>query len=52
MGVGGFLLAGGHSPPFFEPGPQPFDLVAMNVDPVRTGDWRLVALGWDRRLSA
>ena len=35
----------------FKPGPEALDLVAMDVDPVGAGYWRLVPLGRDRRLS-
>jgi hypothetical protein len=50
--LGRFLIAGRHSPPLFQPGPEPLDLVAIGVDPLRAGDLVLVALRRDRRTRA
>src|ERR1700712_1401923 len=43
----GFLITCCDGPPFFELGPEPLDLIAVGVDPVGTGDRRLIAPGWD-----
>ena len=43
------LIAGCDGAPFLEARPQALDAVAIVVDPARTGDGRLVALGRDRR---
>src|SRR3954452_9842171 len=37
------------STPFFQPSPEPLDLIAVVVDPVWAGDGGLVALWRDRR---
>ena len=43
------LVACGDRAPFFQPGPQPLDLVAVRVDPGRTGQRFLVPAGRDHR---
>src|SRR3954467_10900506 len=49
---GGLLIAGRNPPPFFHPSPEPFDIVAIGVNPVWTGDLFLVALRGDGRTRA
>src|SRR3954467_1022708 len=49
---GGLLIAGRHRPPLFQPRPEPFDVVAIGVNPVWTGDLLLVALRGDGRTRA
>src|SRR4051795_13220933 len=51
-GAGRLLIAGGNGAPLFQPRPEPLDVVAIGVDPLRAGDLFLVALGGDRRASA
>src|SRR5215211_2244309 len=51
-GASGLLIAGRNRAPLLEPGPEALDAVAVDVDPRRTGDGRLVALGRDRRACA
>src|SRR5215211_7816946 len=51
-GASGLLIAGRDRTPLLEPGPEALDAVAVDVDPRRTGDRRLVALGRDRRTCA
>src|SRR4051812_46244163 len=42
-------MGGPHRPPLFEPRPEPFHVVAIVVDPLRTGHRGFVLLGRDRR---
>src|SRR5215207_7010416 len=51
-GLGSLLIAGRNRAPLFQPGPKPLHLVAIGVDPVRTGHRSLVRLRWDRRTRA
>ena len=51
-GARGLLVAGRDRTPLLEPGPEALGAVAVHVDPRRTGDRRLVALGRDRRTCA
>src|SRR5215203_1467268 len=44
-GRGGLLVAWGHDPPLLQSGPEPLDYVPVVVDPLRTGNRCLVALG-------
>lgn len=46
---GGLVVTGGDGAPLLKARPQPFDDVAVVVDPVRRGDRCLVPLGRDRR---
>src|SRR3954467_7751952 len=46
---GGLLIAGRNRPPFFQPRPEPLHVVAIVVDPLRTGHRGFVLLGRDRR---
>src|SRR3954469_3002074 len=48
-GAGRLLIAGGNGAPLFQPRPEPLHVVAIVVDPLRTGDLFLVALGRDGR---
>src|SRR5829696_7701744 len=48
-GRGSLLVARCNSPPLFQSGPEPLDDIAVGIDPVRTGDRRLIGLGRDRR---
>ena len=49
---GGLLIAGRDRAPLFQPRPEPFDVVAIVVDPLRTGHGGFVLLGRDRRTRA
>ena len=51
-GVGCLLVACRDGVPFLKPGPEPLDLVAVRVDPIRADHGRLVLLGRDRRPRA
>src|SRR5215218_7576129 len=51
-GAGGLFVAGRNRPPLFQPGPETFDAVAVDVDPGGTVHRRLIALGGDRRTCA
>src|SRR4051794_6825420 len=46
---GGLLVAGRNRAPLLEPCPEPLHVVAIVVDPVRTGHRGFVLLGRDRR---
>src|SRR4051794_26695101 len=46
---GCLLIAGRHRPPLFQPRPEPLHVVAIVVDPRRTGHRGFVLLGRDRR---
>src|SRR3954470_23600071 len=47
-GLGRLFIAGRNRAPLLEPRPEPLDLVAIGVDPVRTGYRGLVPLRRDR----
>jgi hypothetical protein len=52
MKQGGFLMAGRDRSPLLQPRPEPFDLVAVGVNPVWAGDGCLGVPGWNGRSSA
>src|SRR4051812_1487660 len=49
---GGLLVAGRDGAPLLEPCPEPLDLVAIVINPVRASDWCLVVFGRNSRTCA
>ena len=41
-----------NQPPLLEPRPEPLHVVAVSLDPLRTGHWGFVLFGRDRRTGA
>jgi hypothetical protein len=46
-GLASLLVACGNSAPLLEPGPETLDDIAIGVNPLRTGDRRLIGFGRD-----